>query len=256
MKFTILGCGSSMGVPRADGFFGHCNPNNKKNYRTRCSAILQSKNLNILIDTSPDLRYQLIKNKIKKIDKVLYSHMHADQTHGINDLRIFYLLNKKPIDVFADKNTKRYLMDSFSYCFKKNNQEYPAILNLNLVKKNFIFKKDDETISFRSIKVKHGKVESICYIINRKLAYISDLSEISNKDFKFFKNLDYLIIDALRYKKHPSHLNLDQTLEFIKLFKPKNSILTNLHSDLDYDFLIKILPNNVIPAYDGLSIKL
>ena len=182
--------------------------------------------------------------------------MHADQTHGINDLRIFYLLNKKPIDVFADKNTKKYLMDSFSYCFKKNNQEYPAILNLNLVKKNFIFKKDDETISFRSIKVKHGKVESICYIINRKLAYISDLSEISNKDFKFFKNLDYLIIDALRYKKHPSHLNLDQTLEFIKLFKPKNSILTNLHSDLDYDFLIKNLPNNVIPAYDGLSIKL
>ena len=165
MKFTILGCGSSMGVPRADGFFGKCNPNNKKNYRTRCSAILQSKNLNILIDTSPDLRYQLIKNKIKKIDKVLYSHMHADQTHGINDLRIFYILKKKPIDVFADKNTRKYLMNSFSYCFKTNNKEYPAILNMNLIKKNFIFKKDYETISFRSIKVKHGSVESICYII-------------------------------------------------------------------------------------------
>ncbi len=256
MKFTILGCGSSMGVPRADSFFGKCNPNNKKNYRTRCSAILQSKNLNILIDTSPDLRYQLIKNKIKKIDKVLYSHMHADQTHGINDLRIFYILKKKPIDVFADKNTRKYLMNSFSYCFKTNNKEYPAILNMNLIKKNFIFKKDYETISFRSIKVKHGNVESICYIINRKLAYISDLSQISKKDFKYFKNLDYLIIDALRYKKHPSHLNLDQTLEFIRLFKPKNSILTNLHSDLDYNFLRKILPKNVSPAYDGLSIKL
>ena len=167
MKFTILGCGSSMGVPRADGFFGKCNPNNKKNYRTRCSAILQSKNLNILIDTSPDLRYQLIKNKIKKIDKVLYSHMHADQTHGINDLRIFYILKKKPIDVFADKNTRKYLMNSFSYCFKTNNKEYPAILNMNLIKKNFIFKKDYETISFRSIKVKHGSVESICYIISK-----------------------------------------------------------------------------------------
>ena len=182
--------------------------------------------------------------------------MHADQTQGINDLRIFNNKKKKPIDVFADKDTRKYLMNSFSYCFKTNNKEYPAILNMNLIKKNFIFKKDYETISFRSIKVKHGSVESICYIINRKLAYISDLSQISKKDFKYFKNLDYLIIDALRYKKHPSHLNLDQTLEFIRLFKPKNSILTNLHSDLDYNFLRKILPKNVSPAYDGLSIKL
>ena len=102
MKFIILGCGSSMGVPRADGNFGKCNPKNKKNFRSRCSALIQTKNKSILIDTSPDLRQQLINNKIRKIDKVFYSHMHADQTHGINDLRVFFIKNKKQIPVFAD----------------------------------------------------------------------------------------------------------------------------------------------------------
>ena len=127
LKFTILGCGSSMGVPRSDGYFGKCNPNNLKNYRTRCSAILQTKTDNVLIDTSPDLRTQLIKNKINKIDKVLYSHMHADQTHGINDLRVFFIKRREPIPIYADKNTKKYLSKTFSYCFKNSNKEYPAI---------------------------------------------------------------------------------------------------------------------------------
>ena len=136
MKFIILGCGSSMGVPRSDGYFGNCNPKNIKNFRTRCSALIQTKNEVALIDTSPDLRQQLIKNKIKKIDKVFYSHMHADQTHGINDLRIFYILNKKPIPVYADKSTKKYLINTFGYCFTNNDKEYPAILKINTIKKN------------------------------------------------------------------------------------------------------------------------
>ena len=141
MKFIILGCGSSMGVPRADGFFGKCNPNNKKNYRSRCSALLKLNDMNILIDTSPELRTQLIKNDIKKIDKVLYSHMHADQTHGINDLRIFYIKSQKKIQVYADKDTSKYLKKTFSYCFKSISKEYPAILSLNSVKKVLNFKK-------------------------------------------------------------------------------------------------------------------
>ena len=136
MQFKILGCGSSMGVPRPDGDFGNCDPKEIKNYRTRCSALIKTKKMNILIDTSPDLRTQLIKNKIKKIDKVLFSHMHADQTHGINDLRIFFIKNKKTIPVYADLPTKKYLIKTFSYCFKKNFNEYPAILNLNKLKKN------------------------------------------------------------------------------------------------------------------------
>ena len=113
MKFTILGCGSSMGVPRSDGFFGNCDPKNKKNYRTRCSALIQTQSENVLIDTSPDLRQQLINNKVRKIDKVFYSHMHADQTHGINDLRVFYIQNKKTIPVYADHPTKKIFIQYF-----------------------------------------------------------------------------------------------------------------------------------------------
>ena len=114
MQFIILGCGSSMGVPRPDGFFGNCDPKNKKNYRTRCSALIKTKNnMNILIDTAPDLRQQLLRHNVKNIDKVFYSHMHADQTHGINDLRVFYMKNKKTIPVFADTATSNYLSRSF-----------------------------------------------------------------------------------------------------------------------------------------------
>ena len=105
IKFTILGSGSSMGVPRADGHFGNCDPKNKKNYRTRCSALINFDNENILIDTSPDLRQQLISNKIKSINRVFYTHLHADQTHGINDLRSFFLNMKKQLPVYADKKT-------------------------------------------------------------------------------------------------------------------------------------------------------
>ena len=112
MKFIILGCGSSMGVPRSDGYFGKCDPKNKKNFRSRCSALLQTKDETVLIDTSPDLRNQLIKNNIRKIDKVFYSHMHADQTHGINDLRVFYLKSKKIIPVYADNSTRKYLINT------------------------------------------------------------------------------------------------------------------------------------------------
>ena len=256
MIFKILGCGSSMGVPRADGSFGKCNPKNKRNYRSRCSAFLKTNNENILFDTSPDLRSQLIKNKIKKIDRVLYSHMHADQTHGINDLRVFYLKNKKPISIYADEATKKYLLKTFQYCFVKNNNEYPAILKIFSIRNNLIIKNEKKNILIRSFKVQHGKVHSICYVIDRKLAYISDASLIYKKNIKLLKKLKYLIIDCLWYRKHPSHFNLDDCLNLISILKPKNAILTNLHSDLDYDELKKKLPQNVRPAYDGLTLKL
>mgnify|MGYP001370055391 CR=1 FL=1 len=256
MKFIILGCGSSMGVPRPDGFFGNCNPNNKKNYRSRCSALIKTKNENVLIDTSPDIRQQLINNKIKKIDKVFYSHMHADQTHGINDLRSFFIRNKKPINVFADRVTSKYLRKTFSYCFDTYSREYPATLKLNDINKSLFLKSKKKNISIKPVKVQHGKVQSICYIIDKKLAYISDVSSISSKDFKYFKNLKCLVIDCLWYKYHPSHFNLETALEMIKVFKPKRAVLTNLHSDLDYNQLKKKLPKNVVPAHDGLALKL
>ena len=256
MKFVILGCGSSMGVPRPDGFFGNCDPKNKKNYRTRCSALIKTDSENILIDTSPDLRIQMLKQKLKKIDKVFYSHMHADQTHGINDLRSFFIRNKNPINVFADKDTSKYLRKTFSYCFDTYSKEYPAILKLNDIDKNLLIKNKKKNILIRPIKVQHGNVQSICYIVDKKLAYISDVSEIFEKDYKYFKNLKYLIIDCLWYKYHPSHFNLDKSLEMINKFSPRKAILTNLHTDIDYNEIKKKLPKNIIPAYDGLSIIL
>ena len=256
LKFTILGCGSSMGVPRADGNFGNCDPKNFKNYRTRCSAILQTKTDNILIDTSPDLRSQLINNKIDKIDKVLYSHMHADQVHGINDLRVFYIKNRKPIPIYADKKTKNHLIKTFAYCFTNFSNEYPPILKMNIVKDKILIKDGSKKITIKSVKVEHGKVNSICYIFDKKLAYISDVSKIYRKDYKFFKKLKYLVIDCLWYKNHPSHLNLEKSLELIKIFSPKRAILTNLHSEIDYEILKKKLPKNVVPAHDGLKLHL
>jgi len=256
MNFIILGCGSSMGVPRPDGFFGNCDPKNKKNYRTRCSAILKTSDENILIDTSPDLRQQLLRHKIKKINRVLYSHMHGDQTHGINDLRSFYLNSKKQINVYADNQTSKYLNETFSYIFNSYSKEYPATLKLNKLKKNIFLINNDKKIRLKRIVVQHGKVKSNCFIIDKKLAYISDVSKIYKKDFKEFKNIKYLIIDCLWYNFHPSHFNLETSLSMIKKFKPEKAVLTNLSPVLDYKILKKLLPDNVIPAYDGLNIKL
>ena len=256
MKFIILGCGSSMGVPRPDGFFGNCDPNNKKNYRTRCSALLKTTDENILIDASPDLRQQLLRHKIKKINKVLFSHMHGDQTHGINDLRSFYINSRKQINVYADIDTSKYLKASFSYIFKSYSKEYPATLNLNKLPKNIYTRNKNKKINIQSITVEHGKVNSNCFIIDKKLAYISDVSKIFKKDFKYFKNLKYLIIDCLWYNFHPSHFNLESSLNIIKIFKPKKAILTNLSPVLDYKVLKKLLPKNVIPAHDGLTLEL
>ena len=255
MKFIILGCGSSMGVPRPDGFFGNCDPKNKKNYRTRCSALIKTTKENILIDTSPDLRQQLLRHNIKKVNKVLFSHMHGDQTHGINDLRSFYINSKKQVDVYADKHTSEYLKSTFSYIFKSYSEEYPATLKLNKLPKNIFTKNNNKKIGIKSIVVEHGKVKSNCFIINKKLAYISDVSKIYNKDHRFFKNLQYLIIDCLRKEKHPSHFNFDDAISFIKLVKPQKAILTNLHVDMDYFDLKKKLPKYIIPAFDGLNFK-
>jgi phosphoribosyl 1,2-cyclic phosphate phosphodiesterase len=255
VKFTLLGTGSSMGVPRVDGYFGKCDSKNKKNFRTRCSALITSNRSNTLIDTSPDLRSQLLSQKIKSIDRVLYTHMHADQTHGINDLRVFYLKNKKKIPVYADKVTAKYLKDTFSYCFKTN-YNYPPILEFKTLKKNFTIGNNSNKIKIKSIPVKHGLINSIAYIINDKIAYLSDANKIYTQDLKDFKNLKYLVIDCLRFKPHIGHFNLNDVLKLIGVLEPEKSILTNLHTDLDYKHLLKILPNNIVPGYDGLSVNI
>ena len=257
IKFILLGSGSSMGVPRVDGYFGNCDPKNKKNIRTRCSALIKSNKETILIDTSPDLRFQLLKNKVSRINRVLYSHQHADQTHGINDLRVFYLQNKKEIPIYADTKTSNYLKKTFNYCFKNNptipkSLDYPATLKMNKLKKKHLF----SNILINAIPLNHGNIDSMSFIINKKCAYASDAKLIYKKDIKSFMNLKYLVIDCLRYDEHPSHFNLKEILNLVKVIKPKNTILTNLHTDLDYEQLKKKLPKNIVPGYDGLTINL
>ncbi len=251
-KFIILGCGSSLGVPRIDGNFGKCNPKNKKNFRSRCSALLSRKDFNLLIDSSPDIRHQFLQNNIKSLDCVFYTHQHADQTHGINDLRFFYLKNKKPLPVYANKKTSKYLINSFKYCFKKTSNFYPAIMKLNLLKKKHSFYRNK--INVTSFDVSHGSIKSICYVINNKIAYASDVSFIDKKDYSKIYKLQYFVIDCLREEPHQSHYNLEQILKLIKIIKPKKTILTNLHSTLDYNILKKKLPKNVYPAYDGMKL--
>ena len=255
IRFIILGSGSSMGVPRADGYSGNCDLNNKKNFRSRCSALIRFNDQNILIDTSPDLRSQLLKNKIKSIKRVFYTHLHADQTHGINDLRPFFLINKKQIPVYADKKTSHYLKSTFNYCFNSS-YGYPSTLKLNKLKKKHVFKNKMNKITIESIPVEHGKIKSICYLINKKLAYASDISLFFKKDYKKLKNLEYLVIDCLWYRNHSAHFNLDQVLELVKILTPKKTILTNMHSDLDYIKLKKRLPKSIIPGFDGMTISL
>ena len=252
VKFIILGCGSSLGVPRADGNWGDCNPKIKRNYRTRCSAFIKSKIKNILIDTSPDLRHQLIKNNITNVNCVIYSHKHSDQVHGINDLRVFSYKNNEKMPVYADYETGKYIKNNFSYCFN-NTPSYRAILKLNKLKKNFSFSKNGKSISIKSVPVKHGRIKCQSFIINKSCAYVSDANKIYNKDLKHFKNLNYFVIDCLRLNYHPSHFNLSEVIELTEYLKPKKAILTNLHADLDYNYLLKILPKNIVPAYDGMS---
>ena len=248
-RFTILGCGSSLGIPRIDGYFGNCDPKEKKNYRTRCCGLISFDKKNILIDTSPDLKIQLLRHKIKNIDAVFYTHMHGDQTHGINELRVYYLKQRKKINVYADRETKKYLYKSFTYCFK-DNIGYPSIMSLKNLKN--LHNYNDLTIE--SFPVDHGAVNSSLYIINKKCAYASDVSSIKKKYLKKLKNLKYFIIDCLRYKPHPSHLCLDEVINLHNILKPKKTILTNLNNEMDYKKLKKKLPPNITPAYDGLSL--
>ena len=253
-KFIILGCGSSVGVPWITGNWGKCNKKNKFNKRTRCSAFVKKGNLSVLIDTSPDIKNQLLKNRIKDVDYVLYTHEHADQTSGIFELRPFFWKKKKKINIFANKETLKDLQKKHGYCFK-GGQGYVPILKGNLVKQNFsVFKKKD-TIKIKSFYVKHGEINSTAYVID-KLAYISDANAIFEEDYKKLKNLKYLVIDCLKFNRHPSHFNFEEAIIISQKIKPKKTILTNLHSDMDYNFIKKSLPKNIFPAFDGMILKI
>ena len=253
-KLIILGCGSSVGVPRIDGSWGNCDKSNKKNIRTRCSALIIKGKNTILIDTSPDVKSQLLKNKIKNINSVIFTHEHADQTNGMFELRPFFWKNHKKINVYGEEKSMNQIIKRQDYLFKKINN-YPPIFKSNIIKKNFYLGKLNEKIFFNIIKVKHGEIKCLAYIFE-KTAYISDTNDLTISNKNELKNLNYLIIDCLKFSKHPSHFNLDESLYIHNKLKPKKTILTNLHSDLDYNKLLNILPKNVLPAFDGLTLSL
>lgn len=250
-RFTILGCGSSLGAPWITNYWGNCNRKNIKNIRTRCCAHFQYKNISVLIDTSPDLKEQFKKNNLTTVDAVLYTHEHADQTSGIFELRPFFWRNKKKINVYGSKKTVKELKKKYDFCFQPK-QGYMPIAKEHIIKNNFFLKKGISKIKINSFEVQHGLIKATAYIVN-KTAYISDCSHIPDKSKKYLNNLDYLIIDCLRYEYHPGHFNLETAVSLSKELKPKKTILTNLHVELDYNKLKNKLPTNIIPAFDGMN---
>ena len=251
-KFTILGCGSSLGSPWITNYSAKLKKNSK-NIRTRCCAHIQKGNLSILIDTSPDIKSQFLNNKIRSLDAIIYTHEHADQTSGIFEMRPFFWKNKKKIPVYASSRTIKELKDKYTFCFSQRHG-YKPIMKANIIKKNFLIKKNDTQLFVDAFEVEHGMIKSTGYRFD-DIAYISDCNKISNSVSKKLLNLKYLIIDCLRKEKHPSHFNFDDALSFIKLVKPQKAILTNLHVDMDYFDLKKKLPKHIIPAFDGLNVN-
>ena len=250
-KFTILGCGSSLGSPWITNYWGNCNKKNKKNFRTRCCAHFQYKNISTLIDSSPDLKAQFKYSNITNVDAVIYTHEHADQTSGIFELRPFFWKNKKKIDIYGSRKTINELKKKYDFCFKPRHG-YVPIAKDHIIKKNFLIRKDKNQIKINSFEVQHGLIKATAYVFN-KIAYLSDCSHIPTKSKTFLHNLDYLIIDCLRVKLHPGHFNLDTALSISKELNPKKNILTNLHVDFDYNKLKKKLSRNITPAFDGMS---
>tara|TARA_Y100000590_G_C15580168_1_gene962005 strand:+ start:212 stop:982 length:771 start_codon:yes stop_codon:yes gene_type:complete len=253
-QLIILGCGSSVGVPRIDGFWGNCKIKNKKNKRTRCSALIKKGSNTILIDTSPDVKYQLLSNKIKNISSVVFTHKHADQTNGLFELRPFFWKYKKKINIYGNFDTIKYLKKYQSYLFKMT-ADYPAIIKSHIIKSNFSLGYLNEKVFFKTFLAQHGKVKS-SILVFENTAYISDCNDLSIVKRKELTKLKYLIIDCLKLKSHPTHFNLKDSLFVHKILKPKKTILTNLHYELDYNNLLKKLPDDVFPAYDGLKLNL
>lgn len=249
-EFTILGCGSSLGSPWITNYSGNLKKNTK-NIRTRCCAHIKKDNLSILIDTSPDIKSQFLKNKIKSLDAIIYTHEHADQTSGIFEMRPFFWKNKKKIPVYGSLRTIKELKEKYTFCFSQRHG-YKPIMKANIINGMFKIKKEDININIFPFDVAHGMIMATGYLFEN-IAYISDCNKISNKIANKLKNLDYLVIDCLKKNKHPSHFSLEDAISFSKFIKPKTTILTNLHVDLDYFKLKKELPKNIIPAYDGLK---
>jgi phosphoribosyl 1,2-cyclic phosphate phosphodiesterase len=267
LEVTILGCGSSTGVPRLGGpdgagDWGACDPSNPKNRRTRCSILVRQKNdggeIAILVDTSPDLRAQLLAARCSRLDAVFITHDHADQTHGMDDLRTVAYLARKRIDVYSDKAALADVHKKFGYIFETPpGSGYPPICTARELTQPFAtvtVAGEGGAIPVQPFLQGHGAIHSLGFRIGA-IAYSSDVNTLDDAAFAALEGVDVWIVDALRYHTHPSHSHVAQTLDWIARVKPRRAVLTNLHIDLDYEALKRELPPGVEPAYDGLTIS-
>lgn len=261
LSFTILGCGSSGGVPRPALGWGACDPGNPKNRRRRTSLLVERRGpigvTRVLIDTSPDLREQLLDAEVEWVDAVLFTHDHADHTHGIDDLRALVMKRRRRVDVYLSEATSRVLRTRFDYCFETPpGSQYPPIVNEHRITPGRLIAVDGEggPIVAMPILQEHGDIASLAFRFG-DVAYSTDLSGLPTESALALEGLKLWIVDALRYTPHPSHLSLSETLAWIERLRPERAILTDLHSDLDYDVLRAQLPLHVQPAYDGMRIE-
>jgi len=252
MRVVVLGCATSTGVPIVGCSCDVCRSQNPKNKRTRSSVFIEAKGKNILIDTSTDLRAQALANGVTRIDYVLYTHTHADHTHGIDDLRVFNFINKNSITCFGSPKTVESIKRNFAYIF---DDSYPAggkpRLDLVEVDAEFSF----EGITVTPIRINHAHWTIYGFRIG-DFAYLTDCSSIPPQSLEQLAGLEVLIIGALRYKPHPAHFSVEEALMAVKEINPRRAYLTHMGHELDYRKLTESLPEGVMPAYDGMTLEL
>ena len=256
MRVTILGCGTSGGVPRVGGNgglgdWGAADPQDPRNRRTRCSILVQDRGKTVLVDTSPDLRAQLLAAKVERVDAVIWTHDHADQCHGIDDLRP-YVFHQGVIEAWADKRTLGILRRRFGYCFEaEEGGFYNPLYRANEIEGPFAA----SGLAVTPIPLDHGTIPSLGFRFGQ-IAYANDVLALSDAAFDLMHGVEVLIVDAMRYRPHPTHAHLDLALDWIARVAPKRAFLTNLHIDLDYAELERRIPPHVSPCYDGMVIDL
>ena len=258
LTFTILGCGSSGGVPRLGGLWGDCDPSNPKNRRSRCSMLVErtteAGTTRVLIDTLPDMRQQLLDAGVGELNAVLFTHGHADHVHGIDDLRMIVFNMRARLPVWADGATQDRLYGSFGYAFTQpEGSPYPPILDMHTIEGDVTIEGAGGAIVFRPFKVGHGAIDALGFRV-ADVAYLPDVADIYERAWDSLKGLDIWIIDALRRTPHPTHAHLERALEWIDRAAPKRAVLTNMHIDLDYETVLAETPDHVEPAYDGLRL--
>ncbi|CUH68387.1 putative hydrolase [Thalassovita gelatinovora] len=259
LRFTILGCGSSGGVPRLGGHWGDCDPENPKNRRRRCSMLIErisdAGKTTVLIDTTPDMRQQLLDAGVGEIDAVLWTHSHADHVHGIDDLRMIVFNTRKRLNVWADGDTQNALYSRFGYAFiQPEDSPYPPILDMHTIDGDVTISGKGGAITLTPFEVGHGSIDALGFRIG-DLAYLPDVVKIEGDAWDVLQDLDCWVLDALRRTPHPTHSHLQQSLDWIAQVAPRRAVLTNMHIDLDYQTLKDETPDHITPAYDGMTIS-